>query len=90
MAFDKSAYALIYFLDGQRVIYATDAKDYLPPPLEMMRRCHYEIVNKILCTQVVAMRMFDYICLLTKPVDMDTYWKWCDEYLEKFVGEDGE
>lgn len=56
----------------------------------MMRRCHYEIVNKILCTQVVAMRMFDYICLLTKPVDMDTYWKWCDEYLEKFVGEDGE
>lgn len=88
MAFDKSAYALYLLMDDGESPTLLTLRDY-PFPV-MMKSIHYEVADKLLFTQVVAKWTLDYRRLVTKPIDRDAYRKWCDEYLEEFVGADGE
>lgn len=47
-----------------------------------MISAHYEVVNRLLFTKVVAKRNPDYIHLVTKLIDREAYRRWCDEILD--------
>ncbi|MGM9741403.1 MAG: hypothetical protein ACI3ZP_12430 [Candidatus Cryptobacteroides sp.] len=88
--FDKSAYALSLILPDAESTLLT-VRDYPFPVL--MVSAHYEVVNRLLFTKVVAKRNPDYIHLITKPIDREAYRRWRDELLEDMEDwdeEDGE
>ncbi|MGN1232884.1 MAG: hypothetical protein ACI4UJ_05490 [Candidatus Cryptobacteroides sp.] len=78
-AFDKSAYALSLILPDSESTLLT-VRDYPLPVL--MVSAHYEAVNKLLFTKVVAKRNPDYIHFITKPIDRESYRRWRDELLD--------
>ena len=78
-AFDKSAYALSLILPDSEWTLLT-VRDYPFPVL--MVSAHYEVVNRLLFTKVVAKRNLDYIHLITKPIDREAYRRWREEFLD--------
>lgn len=80
-AFDKSAYALSLILPDSESTLLT-ISDY--PFLVLMVSAHYEVVNRLLFTKVVAKRNPDYIHLITKPIDREAYRRWRDEILDEY------
>lgn len=78
-AFDKSAYALsLLFPDKEPTMLNVRA---YPFPV-LMVSAHYEEINRLLFTKVVAKRNPDYIHLITKPIDREAYRRWRDEILD--------
>lgn len=78
-AFDKSAYALSLILPDSEWTLLT-VRDYPFPVL--MVSAHYEVINRLLFTKVVAKSNPDYIHLITKPIDREAYRRWRDEILD--------
>lgn len=86
-AFDKSAYALSLILPGSESTLLT-VRDYPFPVL--MVSAHYEVVNRLLFTKVVANRNPDYIHLISTPINRESYRRWRDEILDDMADWDEE
>ena len=47
-----------------------------------MVSAHYEVINKLVRTKIIAKRNLDYIHLFAKPIDREAYMRWRGELLD--------